>query len=259
MRSRNLLNFTMSNRVKCVLMIIMSISTIQLAAFSQFNDSVSYYINFSGTGDLNKTNTGTTYLLNNTLGFQVDKKVFSINSTVSHVYGSNQTLKTNDDLLAMLNLDILKGVRKFYYWGLAGYEKSFSLQVDSRLQAGAGVGYIFVNKPKANLELSDGILFETTDFGVPDEHERTSYQTVRNSLRLKYRFTIKEIFRIDGVNFFQSSLSDGKDYILKLNANFSVRLYKWINFTTSFNYNRQNITSSENLLITYGLSMEKYF
>ncbi len=151
----------------------------------------------------------------------------------SHIYGRNPTIKTNDDLLAIVNLDILKGIQKFYYWGLTGFEKSFSLKVDSRLQAGVGVGYTFINKDKANLELSDGFLFETTDLGIPDKSGRSSYQTVRNSLRLKYHFVIKEIFRFDGVNFYQPSLSDGGDYILKLNNSFSVKLYKWLNFTTS--------------------------
>lgn len=241
------------------MLIVVCLCMIQLAGFSQFSDTVNYYINFSGTGNLNRTTTGTTYLLNNTLRFQADKKKLSINSYASHIYGRNPTIKTNDDLLATLNLDILKGVQKFYYWGLTVFEKSFSLKVDSRFQAGAGVGYTFINNDKANLEISDGFLFETVDLGVPDKKARTSYQTVRNSLRLKYRFVIKEIFRIDGINFYQPALTDGQDYILKLNTNFSMKLYKWLNFTTSFTYNRQNITSTENLLVTYGLMMEKYF
>jgi hypothetical protein len=232
----------------------------QVAGFSQFSDTVNYYVNFSGTGNLNRTNTaGSTYLLNNALQFQVNKKKFSINSMASHIYGKNPKSKTNDDLLGILNLDILKGIQKFYYWALTSYEKSFSLKLDKRFQAGAGVGYTFINTDKANLELSDGVLFETTDLSIPDQRGQTSYQTVRNSLRLKYRFIIKEIFRFDGIDFYQPSFSDGKDYILKLNANFSIKLYKWLNFTTSFNYNRQNITNTENLFMSYGLSMEKYF
>jgi len=232
----------------------------QVTVFAQFNDTVSYYANFSGTGNLNRTNTtGTSYLLNNALVFQVSKKKFSINSMASYIYGKNPSTKTNDDILGILNLDILKGVQKFYYWALTSYEKSFSLKLDKRFQAGAGVGYTFVNTGKANLEISDGVLFETTDLSIPDAHGQTSYQTVRNSLRVKYRFIIKEIFRFDGINFYQPSFSDGNDYILKLKANFSIRLYKWLNFTTSFNYNRQNVTSTENLFLSYGLSMEKYF
>jgi hypothetical protein len=228
--------------------------------FAQFSDTVHYYVNFLGTGNLNRTNTtGSTYLLNNAFTFQVNKKKFSINSTASHIYGKNPTAKTNDDFLGILNLDILKGVQHFYYWALTSYEKSFSLKLDKRFQAGVGVGYTFVNTDNANLELSDGVLFETTDLSIRDQRGQTSYRTVRNSLRLKYRFVIKEIFRFDGVDFYQPSFSEGDDYILKLNANFSIKLYKWLNLTTSFNYNRQNITRTENLFMSYGLSMEKYF
>jgi hypothetical protein len=254
-----MLYLTMTKTMRRICMIAICLCTMQQTGFTQFSDTVNYYINFSGTGNLNRTNTGTTYLLNNAMRFQIDKNKFSINSMASHIFGRNPTLKTNDDFLTILNLDILKSVQKFYYWGLAGYEKSFSLKVDNRFQAGAGVGYTFVDSPRANLELSDGFLFETTDLGIPDRTGRTSYQTVRNSLRLKYRFVIRDIFRFDGINFYQPSISDGRDYILKLNTNFSIRLYKWLHFTTSFNYNRQNITSTENLLISYGLGLEKYF
>jgi hypothetical protein len=250
----------MTKTGKRALMIAVCLCSIQMPGFTQFNDTVSHYLNFSGTGNLNRTQPGgTTYLLNNAVRFQIDKKKVSLNSMVSHIYGKNPTLKTNDDLLAFMNLDILKGIQKFYYWGLTGFEKSYSLKVDSRFQAGAGVGYSFVNNDKANLELSDGLLYETSDLSVTDKLGRTSYQAARNSLRLKYRFIIKEIFRFDGLHFYQPSLSDGDDYILKLSTIFSVKLYKWLSFTTAFNYNRQNITSTENLLITYGLSMDKYF
>lgn len=234
--------------------------SMQQAGFAQFSDTVSHYLNFSGTGNLNRTTPGgTTYLLNNVVKFQIDKKKISLNSFVSHIYGKNPTAKTNDDLLAIVNLDVLKGIQKLYYWGLTSFEKSFSLKVDSRFQAGVGVGYSFLKTDKANLEVSDGFLYETSDLSITDKLGRTSYQTVRNSLRLKYRFIIKDIFRFDGLHFYQPSLSDGDDYILKLSTSFSVRLYKWLNFTTAFNYNRQNITATENLLITYGLSLEKYF
>lgn len=154
---------------------------------------------------------------------------------------------------------ILSTLEILYYWGLTGFEMSFSLKVDSRFQAGAGVGYIFMNSSRSNLELSDGFLLETSDLSVPDVHGRTSYQAARNSLRLKYRFIIREILKVEGTNFFQPSLTDGRGHILKLNNSVSINLYKWLNFTTSFNYNRQNITSTENLLLTYGLMLEKFF
>src|SRR5690349_7866654 len=206
----------MTKTVKFVLMVLVCLCFIQIAAYTQFNDTVSHYLSFSGTGNLNRTTPGgTTYLLNNAVKFQIDKKKISLNSMASHIYGKNPTSKTNDDLLAIANLDVLKGVQKFYYWALTGFEKSYSLKVDSRFQGGVGVGYSFVNTDKANLEVSDGFLYETSNLAITDKLGRTSYQTVRNSARLKYRFIIKEIFRFDGLHFYQPSMTDGDDYILK--------------------------------------------
>jgi hypothetical protein len=240
------------------ILLFLLIST-SISGFSQFSDTVNYYLNVAGTGSLNKTNTGTNYLLNNSVKFQVDKKKVSLNSMVGHIYGKNPTAKTNDDLLAVMNFDVLRDVQKLYYWGLASYEKSFSLKVEDRFQAGAGVGYTFINTVKSYIQLSDGLLFETADLTQPDQRGRTSYQTVRNSLRVRLRFLIGNIFKIDATDFFQHSLADTKDYIIKLNTTASVKVYRSLNLTMAFNYNRQNITATENLFLSYGISFEKYF
>ena len=233
--------------------------SVSLPCLSQFSDTVNYYLNVAGTGSLNRTNTGTNYLLNNSAKFQIDKKKVSLNSMVGYVYGKNPTAKTNDDFLAVMNLDVLRDLQKLYYWGLASYEKSFSLKVEDRFQAGAGIGYTVINNPKSYIQLSDGLLFETTDLAQPDQRGRTSYQTVRNSLRLKFRFLIGNIFKIDATDFFQHSLADTRDYIIKMNTAASVKVYRSLNLTMAFNYNRQNITATENLFLSYGISFEKYF
>lgn len=121
----SLVYLTPMKTVLCALLIAICMCTLPVAGVAQFSDSVNYYVNFAGTGNLNRTNTGTTYLLNNVLRFQVDKKKFSVNSMASHLYGQNPQSKTNDDFLSIVNLDVLKGVQKFYYWALADYEKAF--------------------------------------------------------------------------------------------------------------------------------------
>jgi hypothetical protein len=64
---------------------------------------------------------------------------------------------------------------------------------------------------------------------------------------------------IDGSNFLQNSLDRKQDYIIRSTTNLSFKLQKWLSLTTSLNYNRANRTQSENLLLTYGLTVEKYF
>ncbi len=238
------------------LFILLSIST---TGYSQFSDSVNYYLNFAGTGNINKTSTGTNYLFNNALKFEIDKKYVSLNSLTNYTYGKNPAQKTNNDFISIINVDVLRAQQKLYYWGLAGYEKSFSLKIDDRFQVGAGLGYTLLKTPVSSFIISNGILFETSELSEVDAEGRKGYQTVRNSFRVKFRFNIKDIFKIDGSDFIQNSLSDKHDYIIKSNTNLSFRLYKSLNLTMAVNYNRLNLTATENLLISYGLMFEKYF
>lgn len=230
-----------------------------LSAFSQFSDSVNYYVNFAGTGNINKADGPTAYIFNNGVRFSVSKKHFSLNSANSWIYGQNGGKKTNNDFLSVLDADLFKSTRKIYYWGLASYENSFSLKIDGRFQIGSGIGYHLLKTPKSSIVLSDGILFETTSLAEKDQYDRLNYSTFRNSFRLKFRFVIKDIFVVDGVDFIQHSLSDKLDYIVRSNTNLSVRLNKWLGLTVAFTYNRLNLTGRENLLLNYGLTMEKYF
>ena len=85
------------------------------------------------------------------------------------------------------------------------------------------------------------------------------YQTFRNSLRLQYKFVIKEIVVLEGRHFLQNSLSLGSDYIIKSNTALSVKLRSWLAVTAALTYNKLNRTNRENLLMNYGLTVEKYF
>jgi hypothetical protein len=61
---------------------------------------------------------------------------------------------------------------------------------------------------------------------------------------------------LGGTEFYQNSLSDGNDYILKLNTDILVKLHKWLSLTISGNYNRFTRTKSENTILTYGLTVQ---
>ncbi|WP_299291965.1 hypothetical protein [uncultured Mucilaginibacter sp.] len=61
----------------------------------------------------------------------------------------------------------------------------------------------------------------------------------------------------DSTHYHTAFASTGS--IIRSNTNLSLKIQKWLVFTTSFNYNRQNRTHSENVLLNYGLTIEKYF
>src|ERR671916_358767 len=83
-----------------------------LPASAQFNDTINYRLLFATTGSLNKTSTGDAYLLNNRLGFNVNKLKTTLNANASWVYGQLNKTLTNNDFVATANVDFLKRVTK---------------------------------------------------------------------------------------------------------------------------------------------------
>lgn len=229
-----------------------------LIGYSQLNDSIHHYVNFASTGIINKTNEGNSYVLTNGLKFNISKKKLRLNSTNSWTYGEQQKRLTNNDFNSTLDFNLYKSSSPFYYWGLANYDKSYSLKINNRMQAGLGVAYNFIDTTTAFLNISDGILYENSNLKLNDS-TNNYYSLFRNSFRLRYHFVIKEIIIIDGSNFLQSALNNSNDYIIKSSNSISLKIRKWLNLTTTANYNRNQKTNSENLLITFGLSAEKYF
>lgn len=228
-------------------------------SFGQFNDTVNYYIHFASTGNINKTSEGTSYLLNNNFRYSISKKSISLNTTNSWMYGKQLGNLTNNDFFSGLDFNLYKTLYNFYYWGLGSYEKSVSLKINHRLQTGAGIGYNLVNRKNTLVILSDGILYEKGDLYDNPETGTNEYEIFRNSFRLKFRVIIREIIVIEGYDFLQHALSDRKDYIIKSNTSLSVKLKKWLSLTSAVTYNKLSATGRENLLVTYGISIERYF
>jgi hypothetical protein len=227
-------------------------------ARGQFSDSIHYYGKFASAGSINTTQDGRAYLLNNNLRFGVSKKKIALNASAGWVYGQQDAALTNNDFTSSLDFSLLRGVRQLYYWGLATYDKSYSLKVNDRFQGGVGVAYNVVERKSVYISLSDGILFENSDVFLEDTIPDV-YHTFRNSFRLLYKFVIHEKVIIDGTHFLQNSLSMGRDYNIRSTSNLSILLNKWLSITATMTYNRLNRTGRETLLFNYGLTVEKYF
>jgi hypothetical protein len=228
------------------------------AAFSQFNDSVHHHFSFASTAIYNKTKEVSSFVLNNNAGYEINQKKMSFNTAASWIYGKQQKKLSNNDVSVFANVDYLKSVQSLYYWALINFDESYSLKINYRFQSGIGAGYTFVNSPDLNLELSDGFLYESSDL-TDAVLGKDIYQTLRNSLRLKYRWSYKNTFSLQGTNFIQPSLISFDDYILKFKNQLSVKLNQWLSINVSMEYNKISRTNRENLLVTYGLAVSKYF
>lgn len=227
-------------------------------AFPQFNDSTHYRFRFLGTGSLNKTKDAKAYLLNNGVAFNISQPKIAFNSSASWIYGEQNKLLTNNDFVTVANLDFGKGKSALYYWALVNYQTSYSLKIAYKVQGGGGIGFTVLDDPKKSLSISDGLLYEANDL-TDDVLGHDVYSTVRNSLRLKYKFIVHDIITLNGTDFAQPSLLSINDYILSFNNDVSVKLRQWLNLTAALNYNRINRTRRDNLLLTFGISIDKYF
>jgi hypothetical protein len=226
--------------------------------FAQFNDSTHHYFNYSSTGSINKTQDGNAYLLNNGLKLSIKKKSFVSNFSNSWIYGKQNKSLTNNDFSSTLDFNLYKTLPRFYYWGLANYNTSYSLNINHQLLTGLGVAYNIIDKENQKLNISNGILYDRSDI-VLDNELREVYSTARNSFRLSFKFTIWSRVILESTSFIQNSFEYKDDYIIRSASGISVPLAKWVAFTTNFTYNRFNRTARENMLLNYGLKVEKYF
>jgi hypothetical protein len=225
---------------------------------AQFTDTTNYYFNYAFTGNINKTQDGSSNLLDNAIRLGMKKKSTSMNFNNKFVYGNQNGLLSNKDFSSSFDINLYKTFPHFYYWGLATYNSSYSLKVNNQWMSGVGIAYSVLDKPGAYLNISDGILIDHTDLdlskGITDK-----YETLRNSFRINYKFIVVKSLVISGSNFLQNSLASRSDYIIKTTNTLNYRLNKWLNLATQLDYNKVNRNKRDNLLLTYGLSFERYF
>lgn len=228
-----------------------------MAGFAQGGDTTRYRLRYGLTGIYNRTNDISNFVINNSLALSVVRKKFALNSGSSWIYGRQGSSLSNNDVSSALNFDVLKDVQKLYYWGLGNFTSSYSLKIDYQFQAGVGLGYNFSNTDKFELVVSDGVLLEASELNLDAGKE--TYETIRNSLRVKHRLRISNVVTLEGSHFWQPSFSDSKDYIIRSTTGLSLRLKSWLSVSGAVTYNKYSRTDRENLLINFGFVAENVF
>lgn len=229
-------------------------------ARAQYNDSVHYNLKFSSTGVLNRTDNSQSYLLTNALRFGVRIQEMDLNASANYLYGQQDNSLKNNDFNSALDFNIRsRFVPRMYYWGLGSYEKSYSLKVNDRVQAGGGLAYSILDRGDSLfLNISDGILYEYSDLRLGDTANVQS-SIARNSLRLRMRYRWRQLLTFESTSTLQNALNDGSDFIFRTNNSLSLKLYRWLSLTSALTYNKVSKTNKENLLITFGVTLEGWF
>ncbi len=228
------------------------------------NDTTRFHYTYAGTGTISNSNSLRSYILSNALKLSLLKKSTEANFSNSWVYGKENSVLTNNDFSSTLDMALFKTIKHFYYWGLATYNHSVPLLINNQLQTGLGPGYNVIDKKKSILTVTDGVLYEVNDlydslYGVPGGNifRRDRYQTFRNSMHVLFHWVIGDHYILDGSGFLQNSFTDWNDYILRLTGSASIKLYKWINLTSSASYSKFTRTRGQNTLVTFGLTIQR--
>lgn len=225
---------------------------------AQFTDSARHFVSYSGTGIINNTETTHSHVFRNVFQAGFNYGSTAGNGMFGWVYGKLNKIRSNNDYESAIDIDYRIDNTKFKVWVLGTYDKSLSLKINKRVQTGSGLSYDVYRKNNNRLNISDGILYESSDLLLPGDVNDV-YQTWRNSLRVKYTVHINELLQLAGTHFLQNSFSDGNDYNIRSQSALSVKIFSFVSFTTAVTYNKINRLDRENFLLTVGLAMQKYF
>lgn len=230
-----------------------------------YADTFHIHYAFSTTGVISDANTISSYIFTNMFRLSLLSRATTINWSNSYVYGKSAGLLTNNDFNSTLDVNLYQSIQHFYYWALGSYTTSYSLAINAQEQIAAGVGYNIIDKKKNILLISDGPLYEVGNlydslygqdvFG--DAYQLDRYQVLRNSFHIYYHLLAHNIFTFDGSFFYQNAFNDISDYIVKLNLGMSVKLNKWLSFTTTYLYNKFTRTNTKNQIFNVGLTIAK--
>ena len=240
-----------------IFLIAFQFSFSQLKDTIRISDSIRYHLAITSTGSFNQSEKASTYLMNNAFRLNAVHRLFSVNVFGSYVYGLSGQSLTNNDMIASVDGNYYLHPSKFFLWILINYTSSYSLQIKGLFQSGAGVAYDFIKTKENRLNISDGIIYEKDNLYIDTAFD--IYSTFRNSFRFAFKWTIINKVIFEGSNFLQNSFSNKNDYIIRSNLTLLVNLNKWLSLTSAFIYNRFNRTGRENILLTYGLRIEKDF
>ena len=147
---------------------------------------------------------------------------------------------------------------------MANYTTSVSLLIHQQEQAGFGPGYNIIDKKKAALLVSDGIIYEHGDLydslyggSNGNTYQWDIYHVFRNSFHLLFHWVIRDRYTLDGSGFWQNAFSNWNDYNLRMTGGGSIKLEKWLALTTAVVYDRFTRTRSRNTLLTFGATIQR--
>jgi hypothetical protein len=219
-----------------------------------------YKMNINSNGSFNKTPNSTVYLLSNNVHLNYAKEKLEYNLYGRWNYGANSIKLTNNDFSTSFDCNLyLDTPKKFNGWVIASFISSYSLNIRNEYQIGTGIAYKVLDTVGGKsffLKLSDGLIWEYSDFTLPD-NDRGLYYVVRNSFRFQFRvYSIDRRISLETTTFWQQALNKAHDFNWRSTARFEYKIWEAFTINTQLEYNYITRTERDNLIITYGIGFK---
>lgn len=224
-------------------------------------------VNIAATGSLNKTTNDVINVYNTNIryGYTIDNAEF--NASAKWIYGSKTAGLSNNDVIVTVDGNRYhKRIKKFNAWVLGSFTSSYSLNIFSQFQAGAGLAYkitFLENEKEAteksrkytdalSLRMSNGIIYEQSNV-INAESKQELYNVFRNSLRVQLQAQAWDKVELSGTFYWQPALNNLRDRNIIADITLGFKIANNIRFDTRFGYNYISRTAKENLTLTYGI------
>ena len=196
------------------------------------------------SGYWNKTNTSNTSLYTFKTYNTLSSKKHIIFLETGYVYGIQMKSQlTNNDYNIIANFNFRRD-KKIYYWFSTQYDKSYSLDINFRIQNGGGLGLYLFKSEKFYINISDGLIYEYS-----------TYNNYRNSARLKI-FLKSNNINLESSTYYQPSLINNTDFIIKSSNTLSISLKKWLGIQCNYTNNIVSLSEKRNELYTVGINFK---
>lgn len=202
----------------------------EIILYTEFNQDLNlfkYHIGIDGnftTGNVNRK------LFALRTGFELDlHKVFRLSFSPYFIYGEQNKILSERELFTDLRGSLFYR-KNFHYVGFTSIEKSNLRKINSRHIGAAGLAYKLVKSKKAQITISNLILYESTDYINNDRFR--DRRLWRNSTKLQGEYKMNnEKLVISHLLYFQPAISQGN---IRWNGNiiFRYMLSKQISIRT---------------------------
>jgi hypothetical protein len=181
----------------------------------------------------------------------------------SSLYQEFSSKKVDNDIFSR-NFFYYKPHKRVYPFGIAYISSNYRRKIDTRLFAGAGVTYQFLNKTFHVIKISANIVYETNTFkGTVYNYNKYNGTNKINLWRGTlfaggWNYLLNKHLRFYYDAYWQPAFADKNNYRTQFDLGVDFPIWKGLSFNTLYTYTHENVVISnikqDDKILTFGLA-----